>query len=93
MQYLCSDDGVDEFIFTRPDGSIVKNIVPQIVIDECTEGWFKREHRERELLINAETAYPQWDGEPMDSGMAVDMMFSANGDFAKEFEDVSAETL
>jgi hypothetical protein len=44
------------------------------------------------ISIDVDTAYPQWDGAPMDHGMAIDAMFSVNGDFRNEWDDVSAET-
>jgi hypothetical protein len=43
-------------------------------------------------VIDHDTAFPNWDGEPMDRAMAVDAMFTASGDFEISGTDVSAET-
>jgi len=83
--------GADDFLFTRPDGSLVENSVPQIVIDACPEALLKQQSERHGLSIDVDTAYPQWDGAPMDHGMAIDAMFTVNGDFEKEWGDVSAE--
>jgi hypothetical protein len=83
--------GVSDFFFTRPDGSIVENSVPQIAIDACPEALLKQQSEQHGLSIDVDTAYPQWDGAPMDHGMAIDAMFTVNGDFEREWRDPSAE--
>ena len=82
----------DKFIFIRPDDSKVMNKVPQITIDSCAESLLKQQNQQRGLMIDLDTAAPQWDGAHMGRDMAIDAMFSANGDSKSEWGDVSAET-
>ena len=44
-------------------------------------------------MIAHDTAFPNWDGEPMDHAMAIDGMFAASGEFALPGKGVSAETM
>jgi hypothetical protein len=41
----------------------------------------KQRNTQLGLVIDEATAFPDWDGEPMDRAMAIDGMFSASGDF------------
>jgi hypothetical protein len=78
------------FRFQRPDGMVIDEAVPQISIDVCAEASLKRLNTQLGLDIDEWTAYPNWDGEPMDRASAIDCMFSASGEFLVANADVSA---
>jgi hypothetical protein len=78
------------FRFQRPDGTVIDEAVPQISIDVGAEISLKRLNAQLGLEIDEWTAYPNWDGEPMDSAMAIDGMFSESGEFLIGNADVSA---
>ena len=75
-----STHGGAVFRFVRPDGTLIKDVVPRLAIDACAEGLLKQRNAQLGLLIDATTTHPNWDGEPMDRAMAIDGMFSASGD-------------
>ncbi|MFT5447613.1 MAG: hypothetical protein ACI9DC_002789 [Gammaproteobacteria bacterium] len=79
--------------FFRPDGSRIDDAVPQHSIAACAEASIKQRNAQLGLAIDYDTAFPNWDGEPMDQAMAIDGMFIASGDFAMVGGGVSAETL
>ena len=78
--------------FFRPDGSRIDDAVPQHRFAACAERSLKQRNAQLGLAIDSVTAFPDWDGEPMDNAMAIDGMFTASGDFAMIGEGVSAET-
>jgi len=80
-------------IFYRPDGSRINEHVPQHTLASCPETALMQRSAQLGLSIDSETAFPNWDGEPMDHGMAIDAMFTASGDYAMEGGNVSAETM
>lgn len=78
-------------LFFRPDGTPIKVDVPQITTAACPEPSLKQRNAQRGIVIGETTAYPNWDGQPMDRAIAVDCMFSSSGDFKVEHQDVSTE--
>ena len=73
----------DESVFRvhRADGTLIMEAVPQLAIDACAEVSLKQRNTQLDLVIDEATAFPNWDGEPMDRAMAIDGMFGASGDF------------
>lgn len=69
------------FRFHRPDGTLINETVPSRAIEACAETLLKQRNSQLGLVIDETTAFPNWDGEPMDRAMAIDCMFSASGDF------------
>ena len=61
--------------------SCIEDDVPQLAIAACAEALPKQRNAQFGLAIDETTAFPNWDGEPMDRAMAIDGMFSASGDF------------
>jgi hypothetical protein len=84
--------GAPAICFYRPDGRRIDGIVPQYRIAGCAETSLKQRNAQLGLAIDYDTAVPNWDGEPMDHGMAIDAMFTASGDYAMCGKSVSAET-
>lgn len=84
--------GAPSIYFYRPNGSRIDHTVPQHAIAACAETSLKQRNATLGLVIDHDTAFPNWDGEPMDRAMAVDAMFTASGDFEISGTDVSAET-
>jgi hypothetical protein len=78
--------------FYRPDSSRIDDGVPQHRFAACAETSLKQRNAQLGLAIDSDTAFPNWDGEPMDNAMAIDGMFTASGDFAMNGGGVSAET-
>jgi hypothetical protein len=79
--------------FYRPDGSRIDDAVPQHSLTDCVETSLKQRNAQLGLAIDHDTAFPNWDGEPMDHAMAIDGMFTASGDFVDGGAGVSAETI
>jgi hypothetical protein len=69
------------FQFNCPDGTLLEDTAPRHVIDACAETLLKQRNTQLGLVIDEETAFPDWDGEPMDRAMAIDGMFDASGGF------------
>jgi hypothetical protein len=67
--------------FYRPDGSRIDDTVPQHSSAACAETSLKQRNAQLGLMIAHDTAFPNWDGEPMDHAMAIDGMFAASGEF------------
>jgi hypothetical protein len=84
--------GAPAIHFYRPDGSRIDDMAPRHVIAACAQASLKQHNAQLGLAIGHDTAFPSWDGEPMDQAMAIDGMFSASGDFAMLGSSASAET-
>lgn len=85
--------GAPSLHFYRPDGSQIDDAVPQHSLAGCAETSLKQRNAQLGLTIDHDTAFPNWDGEPMDHAMAIDAMFTASGDHAMCGGSVSAETM
>ena len=64
------------FVFATPDGNILPTCptVPPVAGDAAGE--LKRRHAVAGLTLTAETAFPQWDGEPVDYEWATMVMLN-----------------
>lgn len=85
------DSGASSIGFYRPDGSRTDDVVAKHSIASCTEISLKQRNTQHGFAIDRDTAFPNWDGEPMDLTMAIDAMFTVSGDHAMRAEGVSAE--
>jgi hypothetical protein len=69
------------FRFTRPDGEVMSDSVPRVVLEGCPMDLIVQSNHARGLCIDDRTGVCKWDGVPMDASMAVEGVLQARGEF------------
>jgi len=69
------------FRFTRPDGEVLSDTLPRVVLEGCPMDLIVQSNQARGLSIDDRTGVCKWDGVPMDASMAVEGVLQARGEF------------
>jgi len=69
------------FRFTRPDGEVISDTVPRVMLEGCPMDLIVHANHARGLCIDDRTGVCKWDGVPMDASMAVEGVLQARGEF------------
>jgi hypothetical protein len=71
------------FRFHRPDGRVLEDTVPRVVVEGCPQRLIMAANRAHGLVIDADTGACRWDGVPMDRSLAVEGALAAGGEFER----------
>jgi hypothetical protein len=69
------------FRVTRPDGEVMSDTLPRVVLEGCPMDLVVQANHARGLCIDDRTGVCKWDGVPMDASMAVEGVLQARGEF------------
>jgi hypothetical protein len=69
------------FRFTWPDGEVLSDTLPRVVLERCPMDLIVQSNHARGLSIDDRTGVCKWDGVPMDASMAVEGVLQARGEF------------